>query len=229
MKLNRHFKRFTIDGIDLQCKMLSDTEVYVLKINKSGAFIMLNERLNIGSDYTLNIKHGDKTISVKGAVVSEQLAGSEENRSIETGPAYITGIKFNSSSLESNSEFGAFIEEFTGPMAPKGLARHVSLKIASGLAGTDIDQPFIVRQLSFGGIEIITHRPIEMEEQLHLEMNMPDGSGAIRFIGRVASCTDLSPSSSLREFQVGIEYIDMKARDLQRLKDLIYQIDQLKA
>jgi hypothetical protein len=226
MKLNRHFKRYTIDGIDLQCKMLSDTEVYVLKMSRSAAFIMLDERLNIGSDYTLNINHGDRTISVKGTVVSEQLAGSEENRSVETGPAYIIGVKFNPSSVKGNSDFTALIEEFTGPMAPKGLARHVHLKIASGLAGTDIDQPFLVREISFGGMQIISHRPLAPDVQLHLEMNMPDGAGTIRFIGRVASCADLS-TSSLREFQVGIEYIDMRARDLQRLKDLIYQIDHL--
>ncbi len=187
---------------------------------------MLAERLDVGSSYTLNINWEDRSLALKGTVVSEQLAGSEENRDIETGPVYIIGISFDKSSVQDNKDFESFINEFTGPNAPKGLARHVRLKIASGRKGTSGDQPFQVSQISFGGMQLTAHEPFEVDSNINLELLLPGASSTIKFLGRVANCKDIS-SGSLKTYQVGIEYLDMKTRDLQQIKDIIYQIEQL--
>jgi hypothetical protein len=57
-------------------------------------------------------------------------------------------------------------------------------------------------------------------------MVLPGCDEPVRLLGRVTNCSIISVAPQ-RQYQVGIEYLDMKTRDLQRLKDLIYQIENI--
>jgi len=52
----RRYKRFFIEGKDVQCRMFFATEVEILNISFGGGALSLNKRLNMGEEYTLKIE-----------------------------------------------------------------------------------------------------------------------------------------------------------------------------
>ena len=74
MKEKRRYKRFIIEGMDVQCRMFFTTEVKILDISFGGVALSLNKRLNMGQEYTLKIESESNTMSLKGIVVWENMA-----------------------------------------------------------------------------------------------------------------------------------------------------------
>ena len=64
MRDKRKYKRFKLNDLEVNGKMVLATEVKVINISISGISLKANRRLNIGSDYTLKLE-GRKTISLR--------------------------------------------------------------------------------------------------------------------------------------------------------------------
>ena len=94
MKEKRRYKRFLIEGMDVQCRMFFTTEVKILDISFGGAALSLNKRLNMGEKYTLKIESENNTISLEGVVVWENMTSLTREVKGKKFPIYEVGIKF---------------------------------------------------------------------------------------------------------------------------------------
>ena len=112
MKELRKHKRFSSAGQDINCRVQFSTDVALLNISSSGASISLSKQLNMGQQYSLNIKRSDSQLSIRGVVVWERLVASEKSKAGEMVPIYKAGIKFNNILTDKGAELIDFIEKY---------------------------------------------------------------------------------------------------------------------
>ncbi len=96
------------------------------------------------------------------------------------------------------------------------LEKLVSVRLADG----DGSDPWLsTRDVSAGGLRLLSDRPREKGEQLDLEMLLPDGSW-LRVITKVAWSVKLDVGSAA-EYEVGLRFVDLTQDDRVRLKPLL--------
>ncbi len=110
MQENRRHKRFKLDSVEINGKMVFATYVKILDISIGGVSLKADRRLNIGSEYVLKLEGGNSIISAKGMVVWSALSGAREVRGGEVAPVYTAGMKFTDVSAERINQLLAFIE-----------------------------------------------------------------------------------------------------------------------
>lgn len=223
MKNKRHFERFSIDGMDVCCRLMSGAEAFIVKLTHLGAKVLVKERMSVGSEYALQLEHAGRKFRIPGVVVAQELAGSEENRKSEEQTAFMTAIVFNHPAKGHEETFRKLIDELQKQTASKD-KRNLKTSIASGRTPLNPQGAYHITQISFGGMQIETDAAIKINSVLHLCIQLGQGKECLTLLGRVATCIAVEGA---RKFKVGIEYIDMKNKDLLRLKDLIYYVEGL--
>lgn len=71
MQDKRRYKRFTLNILEISGKIMFATEVEVIDISIGGISLKVNRqpRLNIGSQYELQLDGKDEAVSLKGSVI----------------------------------------------------------------------------------------------------------------------------------------------------------------
>ncbi len=87
------------------------------------------------------------------------------------------------------------------------------------VAGDGSDPWLSTRDVSGGGMRLLSDRSREKGEQLDLEMLLPDGSW-LRVIAKVAWSVKLDVGSAA-EYEVGLRFVDLTQDDRVRLKPLL--------
>ncbi len=108
MKSKRRYKRYKLDSMGINGKMVFATDVKILDISVGGVSLKADRRLDIGNEYVLKLENRDRLISVKGVVVWSSLSGTREGAGGEAVPIYTAGLKFTDSSPEKIEELLSF-------------------------------------------------------------------------------------------------------------------------
>ena len=96
--------------MEVNGKMLMARYVKILDISVSGLSLKADRRLNIGSEYTLDIEGKGTVLKIKGIVVWSILGESIETPRGDFIPVYKAGMKFTDVSEEKMKEIENFIE-----------------------------------------------------------------------------------------------------------------------
>lgn len=225
MRDRRHYKRFFIEGMGIHCRMKSGTEVSLLNLTPAGAYIMLTEKLAVGSEYTLLIEREGLSISVKGNVVSVDSTENELDEDGEYVPAYVTGIKFKTA-FGKDSELLGFIRD-SADKAPLGKKEEgLMVKVTSPGPEHLYRGTYHVNDISFGGMRICSERHMEADTRLRMEIIVAMSKPSVTVMGRVASCRKI-PGKSPALYNTGIEFVDITKKDILALKDFIYFVQEL--
>ena len=86
MREHRGYKRFSVDILGINGKMMFAKEVEIQDISIGGISIRVDRRLNMGSEYTLKVANGKKTIALKGSVVWARISGTRKGKKDEVIP-----------------------------------------------------------------------------------------------------------------------------------------------
>lgn len=225
----RHHKRFIVEGMEINGKMLFATEVIVLNVSVTGMSFKADRRLNIGKEYTVRVQNHDRIIAVQGLVVWSRLVGNKPGRDGDSIPVYAAGMKFTNVLNKRVSEIISFIESHERQGQDEGPGHRLSgLRFVITDPGRAVLQyPFLyrVKKISAGGMLIESDQALAQEENFPMELSIPD-EGVISFTGRVASCIRTGVSGA-EHFDIGIEFIEMAVHLRKKLDDFIGKLNTM--
>lgn len=224
MQPERKNKRYKLDSMGIKSRMVLAKYVKILDISIGGVAVQTDKRMTVGSQYTLKIESKGKTLNVKGVVVWSVLGESIRDTRDNIIPIYTAGMKFIETSPERTGEIVNFIEAHKRDIdkeidlySPSGLRLHVRVHIEDPeKAVLDFQEGHRVQNLSLGGMLMESEHSVEMGSKLPLEITLNENE-TIRVSGRVVSCI-LMRDDTLEHYHVGIEFVDISAKDRKILK-----------
>lgn len=225
MENKRRYKRFIVEGMDINGRLMFTTDVSVLNISLSGISIKADRRLEIGREYTLKLEDHDQVVTVKGTVIWSSLIGNREGQHGEMVPVYNAGLKFTNVLNDRISEIINFIEGHVHESDHR--VSGIRFKIAKKPERAVIQFPsnYTVKRISIGGMLIESNESLEVESRFPMELTMPEEQ-PISFNGRVASCT-LVKIENVEQYDIGIEFLDMNQAGRKKLEELIALLNSM--
>ncbi len=229
MKDLRRHKRVSSEGADISCRVQFTTEVSLINISSSGASISLNKQLNMGQEYSLNVKRDDNYIIIRGIVVWERLVTSEKNEHGEMVPVYKAGIKFDNILTDKGAELIDFIDKNFIPSELKSRLRGIRVEISGAPKDiiTNNLKNFNVLKVSLSGILLETDQHLESGDSCWMELDLTDEKIPIKFMGRVVSSSEI-PDKEPKQYETGMEIIKIDKEDKSMLKDFIKSLQEKK-
>jgi hypothetical protein len=217
-KSRRHYKRFSTSKLDIHCRIKSCVPVVLLRLHPGGAYIRSGRKLKLGNHYTLHIDHEDRYLQVQGAAITEE-------QQDERAPGHVTGLKFDEIYTGDDSELIRLIKDSIDRETLQGSVKGLRVKLSGGRASHNYHGKYRIKKISFGGMLVETTKKLDVNSKVPFEIHIPADRKPLRALGRVASCLAL-PDTSPSTFDTGIEFLEMKGKDLHRLKDVIYIVQR---
>lgn len=231
MREYRRYRRFSVDILGINGKMMFASEVEIQDISVGGISIRVDRRLNMGSEYTLKVGNGKKTITLKGSVVWSKISGMKKGVRDDVIPIYAAGMKFVSMSADKIQELTNFLEgqaNFSREEVhkPSGLRCSMRFLVNSPLkeAVLNIRESYEVINISLGGMLISSESPLEIEERIPMEILLP-GDTQMKFMGRIASRLKVREEGDSR-YDVGIEFVEMPDEEMMKLQEFFLVLDK---
>ncbi|MBI4684427.1 MAG: PilZ domain-containing protein [Nitrospirae bacterium] len=220
MEEKRQYKRITVK--EIAGSMFFASKVEIINISLGGAAIQLNKSLALGKEYSIKLENQGRKIELNGIVVWSVLKGSKKQPYGDVVPIYQVGVKFNDTLPPKAVELIGFIETNQRIENEKRL-RGVRFKISrSKGAMLDYSFDYRVKLISQSGMLIETMQAFKPEEKLPMEIVLKGGR-PVRFIGRVASCTEIKDKHPVR-YDMGVEFIQIADNDRAEIKAYIKSI-----
>jgi hypothetical protein len=219
MRDKRRYKRISVDFTKMNGNMIFAHAVKILNISISGAAVKADRKLNIGCEYTLTIASEDTRLTMKGVVVWSSLTGSIQDARGNVVLIYSAGLKFVDISDEKVKEILRFIKERRHDTLKEAeiyshneqrLHVRVTLEVQEN-AALKCHDSYTIKNLSPGGMLIESYCPLEIEDQVPMEITI-DGREKIKFMGRVASSRSLEDKKPAM-YELGIEFLGLTQRD----------------
>lgn len=223
----RRYKRFKVDVMEINGKMMVAKEVVVINISIGGILLKLDRKQKIGTEYALKIMGKDRAMSIKGTVIWAVIGGTRKDHCGSVLPVYTVGMKFRNLSNEKIIELKKFIENIKQEDQTQhemhnlsGLRLNIRFHIdTQGKAILNFPESYKVKKLSLGGMLIESRHALKVENRLPMEIFPPEVD-PISFLGRVVSCL-LINNKGQEQYDIGIEFIDMSGKGRERLKEFI--------
>lgn len=220
MSDNRRFKRFTLNDLEVNGKMVSATEIKVVDISISGISLTANRRLNIGSEYPLKLI-GKTAVSLRGIVVWCSLIETRKISDLGMMPIYSAGLQFKNMSAEKTTELLTFIEDHKveevrvigGPRL--NVRFHIN---DPKRAIFNFSASYKVKTICLGGMFLECVQDLEIESRIPMELLIHNDK-PVKFVGRVASCQVID--SNQKQYMIGIEFLNLTAKDMEVLASFI--------
>ena len=233
----RRYKRFAIDFMKINGKMMFTSNVDIIDISVGGICLKADRRLNIGGEYLLKIQGKGNPIAVKAVVVWSSLQQTRKSPNGDLTPLYTVGMQYTDFSNDKIAELVAFIDAHSQEDQLSGKVHELSDKrpdmrfsmrfqiTTSGKTILTCPEPYKLKKVSNGGMLIESSSPLASEQRLPMNVSLP-GDIELSFLGRVASCipiTDIHPG----RYAIGIEFVDMPKHDSEKLNEFILRLDTL--
>jgi len=235
MQNERRYKRYAVDFMDMKGNMVFASSVKIMDISISGVSLQADRRLNIGSEYTLNIIHEAKRLTVKAVVVWSSLHEKIKDARGYAIQIYAAGLRFVDITDGKKEEIVRFVKVRTPDILKEtdlnqsdGLRLHLRVPLKNQEeAVLRCQDSYTIKKLSLGGMLIASDCPLELEDQVPMEISI-DEEKQIKFLGRVASCF-LIENTKPEIYELGIEFLGMTDKDRQILNEFIRLLERKEA
>jgi hypothetical protein len=229
MTERRRYKRYKVDLIDINGKMIFASNVKIIDISLGGVSLKVDRRLNMGSEYTLTVSSKGKVFSVKCIVVWSFIKESLEDSSGNIVPIYTAGMQFRDISNEKIKEIIHFIEDHKLDVIVdlhglSGQRLNVRVQIETPEnAVLNFHENYKVKKLSLGGMQIESNYELKIEHKFPMKIILYRDK-TIQFLGRVASCF-LVRTKGQEYYDIGIEFLDMSEHGRRILHEFIRSLE----
>jgi len=230
MEEKRRYRRFRVDIMEINGRMVFAENVKILDISAGGISLKADRRLNIGTEYALRIEEEGKILTVKGNIVWSVLSETREMPSGDIVPVYSAGMKFTDVSGEKSREVMNFIEahkqrvyESVDFSKIKDLRHDVRLHINTPeKSSLNFSENYTVKILSLSGMLVESDQPLSLEITLPMEITLPE-YGIVGFTGRIVSC-QMVRDREHGHFDIGVEFKEMTGDGERKLKEFILML-----
>jgi len=232
MEEKRRYRRFRVDVLEINGRMVLADNVKILDISAGGVSLKADRRLDVGTEYTLRMEEEEegKILTVKGNIVWSVLSETREVPGGDIVPVYTAGMRLTDVSGDKSSEIMTFIEthkqkvyESVDLSKINDLRHNVRVHVnAPEKSSLNFSESYRVKILSLSGMLIESVHPLNIEIRLAMEITLPE-YGAVGFTGRVASCR-LVKDREHGHFDIGIEFKEMSEDGEEKLKEFILML-----
>lgn len=231
MQERRRYKRFKIEGMGIDSKMLFARNVKILDISVGGMLVETDKRLNPGSEHILKLRHKDKIIPIKSVVAWCLLGKSMRNQKGEVIPIYHAGLEFINVTDETRRKIARFIEDQKKEadrdidiFQSSGRRLYIRFQIVTPEEVTDFFESCKIKELSLSGMLIESEHSPEIENRLQMEVFLPEDE-PITLTGRISSCCMIRKEEP-KLYDLGIEFLEIPDEDRERLQKFINHIEK---
>jgi len=232
MEEKRRDKRFSVDIMDINGKMVLATYVKIIDISIGGVSFKANRRLNMGSEYSLKMESRGGELTVKGIIVRATLSESIKDQRGNFVPVYSAGMQFTDTSEEKIKEIEAFIlnnmkdaDKQVDLYSPSGRRLYVRVFIENPEHSVlKVDENYKVKNISLGGVRIESEHALELESIVPLEIYFVEDK-SLKVAGRVVSCIMITDREPMH-YKIGLEFTEMPGKDRDILIEFIRSLDK---
>jgi c-di-GMP-binding flagellar brake protein YcgR len=230
MQEKRRYRRFRVDVMEINGRMVFADDVKILDISARGVSLKADRRLNIGTEYTLRIEGEGKILTVKGNIAWSILSKTRQMPGGDIIPVYTAGMRFTDFSKEKSSEIINFIKahrqkayESVDLSKINDLRHEVRVHInAPEKSSLNFSESYKVQILSLSGMLIKIDHPLNIETTLPMEITLPE-YGPVGFTGRIAY-SRLVTDREHGHFDIGVEFKEMSEDGEERLREFILML-----
>lgn len=224
----RRHKRFLVEAIKVFSETRISTEIELVDVGIGGACIKSTQRLKLNHDYRLTLESEGAQPSIICTVVWEDFADTVKDIEGEYVPMYAYGVKFKNLDKGKWDEIrnaigGLFIpteERYSDERRVTGIRFKFYEEKTAQL---NYHERYIVKKISYGGLLIESKSKVELESTHAMELLLPGDSHPIEFLGRIASCEQISDKKE-KSFEIGIEFREMQDLERERLVKFISEL-----
>ena len=232
MDEKRRYKRFSVDIMEINGKMVLASYVKILDISIGGVSFKANRRLNMGSEYPLKMENKGRELTVKGIIVRSTLSESIEDSRGNIVPVYSVGMQFTDTSEEKIKEIEAFIlnnmkeaDKHVDLYSPSGRRLYVRVFIENPEQSVlKVDENYKVKNICIGGMMIESEHALELESVVPLEIYFVEDN-SLKVTGRVVSCIMITDREPMH-YNIGMEFTEMPEKDRDILIEFIRSLDK---
>jgi hypothetical protein len=219
MTEKRQRKRYIVENMGIEGKVLFTTRVKVHDISIGGACISLEKKLVMGSEYVFETGYDNEYVKIRGAVIWEKIIDSRKTSRGDVVPLYKVGIRFRDVVSEKGNELARIISKISGESELR--LTGTRMKFSSELKGI-LSYPgeCQVKKLGLGGMLIDLDHQLAANQKLPMEVVFPEEEEPVRFVGRVTSCHRAAGEAPAR-YEIGVGFLEMSERDRTRVKAFI--------
>ena len=222
MQDKRRHKRFRLDVMEINGKMILAEKVEIVDISLGGIALRTDRRLNVGKEYLIKLGERGKHIDVKGVIVRCELSTIEERRDGTRVPLYTAGMMFKDVAPDKIADFLDSIEQHKKEQAPAAVDRRLTVRFSITTPWEQtlrFPSQFKVKEISLGGMLIQTRDALGMESLIPMELSLK-ADNPVNFIGRVASCR-MAGAAGQAFYEIGVEFTGLTDTDKTSLKEFI--------
>ncbi len=222
MQDKRRHKRFRLDLMGINGKMILADRVEIIDISLGGVALKTDRRLNVGKEYLIKLGDKGKSIDVKGIVVRCELSTIEERSNGARVSIYTAGMMFKDVSPDAIADFLKSIEQDKKEAMPVMVDRRLTVRfyITTPWEKTlCFPAEFKVKEISLSGMLIQTDQALETESMIPMGLSLK-ADNPVNFIGRVASCR-MTEDKGAAHYEIGVEFKDLTDTDRTSLKTFI--------
>ena len=222
MQDQRRQKRFRLDVMEINGKMILAEKVDIIDISLGGIALKTDRRLNVGKEYVIKLGDKGKRIDVKGVIVRCELSTIEERCDGERVSIYTAGMMFKDVAPDKIADFLDTIEQHKKEQAPAVTDRRLAVRfyITTPWEQTlSFPSQFTVKEISLSGMLIQTEGVLTMESMVPMGLSLK-ADHPVNFIGRVASCR-MAGAKGQALYEIGVEFTGLTDEDRAPLKAFI--------
>jgi len=209
----RRYRRFIVENMGIHAKAVLAQDAELLNVSTSGACILSRKSLKLGENCLITLKREGTTLLLQCTVVWGTLCGSEKISVGEIRPLYKTGLTFGNLPSDKLIQLKDFLRvsgfpsegKLSDQYGPSALRFGIQVNNNACLYYPNTSE---VKKLSLGGMLMEFYDRLPVEERLPMALFLPSVNRALKFRGRVASCTKKEDRHS-NHFDVGIEFLGM--------------------
>ena len=221
MQDKRRHKRFRLDVVEINGKMILAQKVEIIDISQGGIALKTDRRLNVGKEYSITLGDKGSHIDVKGIIVRCELSKIEERSKGEQVPIYTAGMMFKDVPPNKITDLLNMIEKH----------KKVALVIVDGRLAVrfyittpwektlSFPAQFKVKDISLSGMLIQTDEALGTESMIPMGLSLK-ADNPVNFIGKVASCR-IAGDMEKAFYEIGVEFTDLTDEGRTLLKQFI--------
>jgi len=219
----RRYKRYVVEGMEIQAKMVFAEIVDLFNVSRGGACIITTKSVKPGDNIVLRITDENINRPLKCTIIWER--ESEEDERDRLGIFHKAGLQFMGVTPDTLVQLKDYMRESAVPdekkledeYSPSAL-RFKVYKNEKAVMSYPVSFP--VKKLSLGGMLVETDREFNVEQRYPMAICFPKDSEPIKFQGRIASKIP-KKSDQVYDYDVGIEFLNLAATDKSRLNKFL--------
>jgi len=218
----RRHKRFRLDIMEINGKMILADRVEIIDISLGGVALKTDRRLNVGKEYFIKLGDKGKSIDVKGIIVRCELSKIEERSNGKRVSIYTAGMMFKDVSPDTIADFLNSIEQDKKEAMPVRVDRRLTVRfyITTPWEKTlCFPAQFKVKEISLSGMRIQTDQALGIESMIPMGLSLK-ADNPVNFTGRVVSCR-MTEAEGQAHYEIGVEFKDLTDTDRASLKTFI--------